>query len=44
MDIDKDIILPLLQPVISAVSLSDISNTVQELVQRQVSKLRTMPI
>ncbi|KAF8737507.1 hypothetical protein AX14_012665 [Amanita brunnescens Koide BX004] len=38
VDIDKDIILPLLQPVISAVSLSDISNTVQELVQRQASE------
>ena len=38
MDIDKDIVLPLLQPVISSISLPEISHTVQELVQRQVSK------
>ncbi|KAF8346997.1 armadillo-type protein [Amanita rubescens] len=38
VDIDKDIVLPLLQPVISSVALSDISNTVQELVQREASE------
>ena len=44
VDIDKDIVLPLLQPVISSVSLFDISNSVQELVQREVSRPRTMLI
>ncbi|KAF9531883.1 armadillo-type protein [Crepidotus variabilis] len=38
VEIDKDVILPLLQPVISAISLSEISNEVQELVQRQNSE------
>ncbi|KIL71572.1 hypothetical protein M378DRAFT_6294 [Amanita muscaria Koide BX008] len=38
MDIDKDIVLPLLQPVISSISLPEISHTVQELVQRQASE------
>ncbi|KAK2461461.1 hypothetical protein APHAL10511_005924 [Amanita phalloides] len=35
MDIDKDVVLPLIQPVISSISLSDISGAVQELAQRE---------
>lgn len=35
VDIDKDIVLPLLLPVISSISLPDTANAVQELVQRQ---------
>ncbi|CAA7264820.1 unnamed protein product [Cyclocybe aegerita] len=38
VDIDKDVILPLLQPVISSISLSDTSNLVQELVRRQANE------
>ncbi|KAF8625190.1 hypothetical protein AX15_005495 [Amanita polypyramis BW_CC] len=38
VDIDRDVVLPLLQPVISSISLSDISNAVQELVQREASE------
>lgn len=34
VDIDKDVVLPLLQPIISSISLPDISTTVQELVHR----------
>lgn len=38
LDIDKDIILPLLLPVISSVSLPDTSNAVQQLIQRQATE------
>jgi hypothetical protein len=38
MDVDKDIVLPLLRPVISSISLPEVSNTVQELVQREASE------
>ncbi|TFK41883.1 armadillo-type protein [Crucibulum laeve] len=38
VDIDRDIVLPLLQPIISSVSLSDISNTVLQLVSRQANE------
>ncbi|KAG7452218.1 ARM repeat-containing protein [Guyanagaster necrorhizus] len=37
VDIDKDIVLPLLQPVITSVSLPDTSNNVQALVSQQAS-------
>jgi len=36
VDIDKDIVLPLLQPVISSIPLHDASNAVQELLAREV--------
>lgn len=36
IDIDKDIVLPLLQPVISSVSLLEISNRVSDLVSNEV--------
>jgi len=35
LDIDKNIVLPLLLPMISSVSLSDTSNAVQQLIQQQ---------
>ena len=35
VDLDKDILLPLLQPVITSISLQEVSNNVQELLQRQ---------
>ncbi|KAF8640573.1 hypothetical protein AX17_000235 [Amanita inopinata Kibby_2008] len=38
VDIDKDVVLPLLQPVISSVSLLDTSNTVQQLIAREASE------
>ncbi|KAF8971665.1 armadillo-type protein [Flammula alnicola] len=38
LDIDKEVVLPLLLPVISSVSLPNTSNAVQELVQRQASE------
>lgn len=38
VDIDKDVVLPLLQPVISSISLQDTSNAVQELIQRQANE------
>lgn len=38
LDIDKDVVLPLLLPVISSISLPDTSNLVQQLIQRQVSE------
>lgn len=38
LDVDKDVVLPLLLPVISSVSLPDISNAVQELVHKQTSE------
>ncbi|KJA28497.1 hypothetical protein HYPSUDRAFT_129419 [Hypholoma sublateritium FD-334 SS-4] len=38
IDLDKDVVLPLLQPVISSISLQDASNTVQELIRRQTSE------
>ncbi|KAF9486484.1 ARM repeat-containing protein [Pholiota conissans] len=38
VDIDKDVVLPLLQPVISSISLQETSNTVQELLQRQANE------
>ncbi|GLB35792.1 putative ARM repeat-containing protein [Lyophyllum shimeji] len=37
VDIDRDIVLPLLQPVISCISLPDISKAVMDLVARQAS-------
>ncbi|PBK76924.1 ARM repeat-containing protein [Armillaria solidipes] len=37
VDIDKDIVLPLLQPVITSISLPDISNNVQTLVSKQAN-------
>jgi len=36
IDIDKDIVLPLLQPVISSVSLLELSNIVSDLVSNEV--------
>ncbi|TFK26788.1 ARM repeat-containing protein [Coprinopsis marcescibilis] len=38
VELDKDVVLPVLQPVITSVSLLDISNNVQELVTRQASE------
>ena len=38
LDIDKDVVLPLLLPVISSISLPEVSNAVQDLVQRQASE------
>ena len=38
VDIDKDVVLPLLQPVISSISLPDASNAVQELIRRQATE------
>ncbi|KDR85674.1 hypothetical protein GALMADRAFT_234679 [Galerina marginata CBS 339.88] len=38
LDIDKDVVLPLLLPIISSISLPDTSNAVQELVQRRASE------
>ncbi|KAF6754254.1 armadillo-type protein [Ephemerocybe angulata] len=38
LDMDKDIILPLLQPVIASISLHSISDSVQELLQRQATE------
>ena len=38
LDIDKDVVLPLLLPVISSISLPDTSNVVQQLIQRQASE------
>lgn len=38
LDMDKDIILPLLQPVITSISLHAISDSVQELLQRQATE------
>lgn len=38
IDLDKDVVLPLFQPVISSISLQDASNTVQELIRRQASE------
>jgi hypothetical protein len=38
IEIDKDVVLPLLQPVITSISLVDTTNAVQELVQRQTSE------
>ncbi|KAF8910080.1 armadillo-type protein [Gymnopilus junonius] len=38
LDIDRDVVLPLLLPVISSISLPDVSTAVQELVQRQASE------
>ncbi|KIM47544.1 hypothetical protein M413DRAFT_62872 [Hebeloma cylindrosporum] len=38
LDIDKDVVLPLLLPVISSISLPDTSNAVQQLIQRQASE------
>ncbi|KAF9015727.1 armadillo-type protein [Cyathus striatus] len=50
VDIDKEIVLPLLQPVISLASLPEASNIVQQLVTRQIeldqleAKLRTVQL
>ncbi|KAF9024118.1 hypothetical protein BDZ89DRAFT_1069368 [Hymenopellis radicata] len=38
LDIDQEIALPMLQPVIASISLQDISNSVQELATRQASE------
>ncbi|KAG2022828.1 hypothetical protein CC2G_000548 [Coprinopsis cinerea AmutBmut pab1-1] len=38
VEIDKEVTLPLLQPVISSISLPEISKTVQELIQRQATE------
>lgn len=38
MDIDKDVVLPLLQPIITSISLQETSNTVQQLIQKQASE------
>ncbi|KAF9567834.1 ARM repeat-containing protein [Agrocybe pediades] len=38
LDIDKDVVLPLLLPVISSISLPDVSQAVQTLVARQASE------
>ena len=38
LDIDKDVVMPLLLPVISSISLPDTSNAVQQLTQRQASE------
>ncbi|KAF9055965.1 armadillo-type protein [Panaeolus papilionaceus] len=35
VDLDKEVVLPLLQPVISSISIQDVTNTVQELLHRQ---------
>ncbi len=43
VDIDKDIVLPLLQPVITSISLPDISNDVQTLVSQQVRLFLSQP-
>ncbi|KAL0951711.1 hypothetical protein HGRIS_008386 [Hohenbuehelia grisea] len=40
VDIDKTVVLPLLLSVISSVSLSDASNTVQQVVARQESEIK----
>ncbi|KZP25341.1 ARM repeat-containing protein [Athelia psychrophila] len=40
IDIDKDIVIPLLQPVISSAILSDASNTAIELVRKEESEPR----
>ncbi|KIM88980.1 hypothetical protein PILCRDRAFT_813980 [Piloderma croceum F 1598] len=40
IDIDKDIVLPLLQPVISSISLLEISNIVSDLVSNESSEPR----
>lgn len=37
IDIDKDIVLPLLQPVISSISLLETSNVVSDLISKEVS-------
>lgn len=39
LDLDKDVVLPVLVPVVSAVSLSDASHAVEVLVQQQVCTL-----
>jgi hypothetical protein len=39
LDIDKDIVLPLLHPVISSVSLTDASNAAQRLIAEPVRAL-----
>ncbi|KAK0198737.1 armadillo-type protein [Armillaria mellea] len=50
VDIDKDVVLPLLQPVIMSISLPDISNNVQTLVSQQAElerleiRLRTVQL
>ncbi|PPQ64078.1 hypothetical protein CVT24_008891 [Panaeolus cyanescens] len=35
VDLDKEVVLPLLQPVISSISIASVTNAVQELIQRQ---------
>lgn len=36
LDIDKDLVLPLLLPIISSISIVDTTNAVQELLHRAV--------
>lgn len=38
LDIDKDVVLPLLLPLISSISLPEVSQAVQQLVARQASE------
>lgn len=38
LDVANDLLLPVLRPVISSVSLDEIAKQVQELVTRQVSR------
>jgi hypothetical protein len=38
IDIDRELVLPLLQPVLSSISLQEVSGTVQELIQKQDSE------
>ncbi|KAF5385007.1 hypothetical protein D9615_001213 [Tricholomella constricta] len=40
VDIDKDIVLPLLQPVITPISLADASKVALELVEKQASEIQ----
>lgn len=44
VDIDKDIVLPLLQPVISSISLHDLSNAAQQSVMEEVLLFRPRAI
>jgi hypothetical protein len=36
IDIDKDVVLPLLQPVVTSISLPDVSDTIQQLLAQKV--------